>query len=256
VGAGWLSVEDDGHVRFLTLDRPEKSNALHPDLIARLAEVLDEAAAARAARVVVLTGRGKRFCAGLDLKHLAGLEVSGRVEYMRSLFAIFRRLTEMPQPVIAAVNGPAIAGGFDLAAFCDLRLCSTSATFAQTEILLGLTQVAYPLYKVIGLARATELALTGEAIDADEAYRIGLVSRVHADDELLPRTLDFARRMAERPPEALFETKRLTREVIELDTEAAFTRMFDTISERLRSPEHLDALTAYMKRLASRPGRP
>jgi enoyl-CoA hydratase len=104
------------------------------------------------------------------------LDVPGRVD---SLFSIFRQVGEIPQPVIAAVNGPAIAGGFDLAAFCDLRVCSTSATFAQTEILLGLTQVAYPLYKVIGLSRAAELALTGEAIDAGEAFRIGLVSSVH-----------------------------------------------------------------------------
>lgn len=247
-----LSLEDHTHVRLLTLDRPEKSNALHPDLIARLREALEDTATAREIRVVVLTGRGKRFCAGLDLKHLAALDVEGRVEYMRSLFSIFRQLGEIPQPVIAAVNGPAIAGGFDLAAFCDLRVCSASATFAQTEILLGLTQVAHPLYKVIGLSRAAELALTGDAIDAAEAYRVGLVSSVHEEDDLLPHALDLARRMAERPPEALFETKRLTREVISLDSDAAFARMFETMSERLRAEEHQEALAAYMERLARR----
>ena len=247
-----LSLEDHTHVRLLTLDRPEKSNALHPDLIARLSEALEETAAAPQIHVVVLTGRGKRFCAGLDLKHLAALDVPGRIAYMGSLFSIFRQLGSIPQPVIAAVNGPAIAGGFDLAAFCDLRLCSGSAAFAQTEILLGLTQVAYPLYKAIGLSRATELALTGEVIDAAEAYRIGLVSRVHSDGELMPKALELATRMAERPPEALFATKRLTREVISLDTEAAFARMFEAISERLRAQEHQDALADYMERLAGR----
>ena len=247
-----LSLENRGHVRLLTLDRPEKSNALHPDLIARLSRALEETAADRDVRVIVLTGRGKRFCAGLDLRHLASLDVDGRIEYMGSLFAIFRQLGEIPQPVIAAVNGPAIAGGFDIAAFCDLRVCGTSATFGQAEILLGLTQVAYPLYKVIGLSRATELALLGEAIDAAEAYEFGLVSRVYADDELLPQALELATRMAERPPEALFETKRLTRQVTSPDTDAAFTMMFEAISARLRAEEHQQALAAYMEQLARR----
>jgi enoyl-CoA hydratase/carnithine racemase len=109
--------------------------------------------------------------------------------------------------------------------------------------------VAYPLYKVIGLGRATELALTGNAIGAAEAHRIGLVSSVHEDHELLPHAMDLARQMANRPPEALFETKRLTREIIELDTDAAFTRMFEGISARLNSREHQEALSAYMERL-------
>lgn len=247
-----LKVEDDRRVRRLTLDRPDKSNALHPDLIARLREALQATGATTDVHVVVLTGEGKRFCAGLDLKHLAELDAPGRVEYMSSLFSIFRQIRQLPQPVIAAVNGAAIAGGFDLAAFCDLRVCSASATFAQAEILLGLTQVAYPLYKVIGLGRAAELALTGNAIGAVEAHRIGLVNQVHEDDELLPHAMRLAHQMAERPPEALLETKRLLREIIELDTDASFTRMFDAISERLRSSEHQEALSTYMDRLKRR----
>ena len=247
-----LRVEDRDRVRLLTLDRPEKSNALHPDLIAGLHDALVETSGASGVHVVVLTGAGKRFCAGLDLNHLASLDVPGRVAYMGSLFGVFRQLRELPQPVIAAVNGPAFAGGFDLAAFCDLRVCGASASFAQTEILLGLTQVAYPLYKVIGLSRAMELALTGNAIGADEAYRIGLVSSVHQDGELLSRAMELASQVAERPPEALAETKRLTHEVAGLDPETAFARMVDTISARLRAPEHQEALAAYMERLARR----
>jgi len=247
-----LKVEDHGHVRLLTLDRPEKSNALHPDLIAALRDALEAIGGDRNVHVVLLTGAGKRFSGGLDLKHLTGLKPEERVGYMGSLFSIFRQLRGLPQPVIAAVNGPAIAGGFDLAAFCDLRLCATSATFAQAEILLGITQVAYPLYKVIGLSRALELALTGDAIDAHEAHRIGLVSHVYGDDELMERAMGFAERMAARPPEALFATKRLTHDLIELDTEAAFGRMFEAISERLLAPEHQEALAAYMDQLKRR----
>lgn len=247
-----LKVADHGQVRLLTLDRPEKSNALHPDLIAALSDALERASGERSVHVVLLTGAGKRFSGGLDLKHLVGLAPEERIGYMGSLFSIFRQLRELPQPVIAAVNGPAIAGGFDLAAFCDLRLCARSATFAQAEILLGITQVAYPLYKVIGLSRALELALTGHAIDAAEAHRIGLVSHVFDDGDLMERAMDFAERMAARPPEALFETKRLTHDLIELDTDAAFGRMFEAISERLLAPEHQEALSAYMDRLERR----
>lgn len=247
-----LRVEDHGHVRVLTLDRPEKSNALHPDLIAGLRDALEATGGDREIHVVLLTGAGRRFSGGLDLKHLTGLGPQARIGYMGSLFSIFRQLRALPQPVIAAVNGPAIAGGFDLAAFCDLRLCAESATFAQAEILLGITQVAYPLYKVIGLGRALELALTGDAIDAAEAHRIGLVSHVYPDDELMARAMAFAERMAARPPEALAATKRLTHDLIELDTDAAFGRMFEAISERLLSAEHQAALSAYMDQLKRR----
>jgi enoyl-CoA hydratase/carnithine racemase len=237
---------------LLVLDRPEKSNALHPDLIAALRDALEETGGELDVHVVLVTGAGKRFSGGLDLEHLGSLSPEERIGYMGSLFSIFRQLRGLPQPVIAAVNGPAIAGGFDLAAFCDLRLCGASATFAQAEILLGITQVAYPLYKVIGLSRALELALTGDAIGAEEAHRIGLVSHVFEDGELPSRAVEFAQRMAARPPEALVATKRLTHDLIELDTEAAFARMFEAISERLLSPEHQDALAAHMHRLKRR----
>jgi enoyl-CoA hydratase/carnithine racemase len=247
-----LTVEDRDRIRLITLDRPDKSNALHPDLIARLKSAVEELDADTDVRVTVLTGAGRRFCAGLDLKHLAALDAEARVEYMGSLFSVFRRIQALRQPVIAAVNGAAIAGGFDLAAVCDIRLCSRSATFAQAEILLGLTQIAFPLYKMIGLSRAMELALTGEPISAEDAHRIGLVSSVHEDADLLGHALDLAGRLAQRPPQALFETKRLTREVIDLGMEAAFDRIFETIATRLRSAEHQEALSAYMDHLGRR----
>lgn len=244
-----LSTERRNTVELITLHRPEKRNALHPDLIAQLAAALQAIDADDGIRVVVLTGAGNSFCAGLDLMHLVQLDTEARVEYMRSAFSLFRQLYELRQPVIAAVNGPAIAGGFDLAAFCDIRLCSQSATFAQTEILLGITQIMYPLYHVIGLGRAKELALTGTAISAEEAYRIGLVSAVHPDEALLPEALGFANDLARRPPRALFETKRLGRQLIEMDTDSALTHMFDVISARLRSEEHQAAVERYVERL-------
>ncbi len=248
-----LTIERKDAVLLVTLDRPAKRNALHPDLISSLAGVLEAAEADQGVRVVVLTGTGTSFCAGLDLEHLAGLETEARVGYMASAFALFRQLHELRQPVIAAVNGPAMAGGFDLAAFSDIRLCAAGARFAQTEILLGLTQIIYPIHHVIGLGRAKELAMTGRVVPAEEAYRIGLVSAVHAESDLLPETLELAWSLAEMPAGALFDTKRLSRELVDLDAYSAMTRMFDVICARLRSAEHQTALERYAAQLGGRP---
>src|SRR5438876_8232565 len=218
-------------VLLCTLDRAEKRNALHPDLIRSLAEALTQGGTDTSLGVVVLTGAGSTFCAGLDLTHLAGLGAEQKVSYLRSFFALFQQIYELPQPVIAAINGPAIAGGFDIAAACDLRLCSPAATFAQTEVLLGITQILYPVYKVIGLGRAKELALTGEPITADAAERIGLVNRVHPAECLVEQAMKLAERLASKPRQALFATKRLSRDVIEVNTEEAITRVFQVISE-------------------------
>ena len=239
-------------VLLCTLDRAEKRNALHPDLIQALASTLEQAGSDASLGVVVLTGAGNTFCSGLDLTHLASLGSEQKVAYLRSFFALFQQIYELPQPVIAAINGPAIAGGFDIAAACDLRLCSPAATFAQTEVLLGITQILYPVYKVIGLGRAKELALTGEPITADAAERIGLVNHVHPAESLVEQAMKLAERLASRPRQALFATKRLSRDVIEVNTEAAITMMFQVISERLESDEHRREIQRYLAGLKQR----
>lgn len=251
-----LIIDRHGDVLILTLDRPDKRNSLHPGLIERLGEALAEADRSRDIRVVVLTGAGTAFSAGLDLQHLSDLDGDGRVAYMRSAFDLFRSLHELRQPVIGAINGPAMAGGFDLAAFCDLRFCSEAATFAQTEILLGLTQIMSPIYHTIGLSRAKDLAMSGRSISADEAFRIGLADRVYRAEDLLPETLRFARMLSERPPAALFDTKRLARQMVGLDTLSALDHMFETIAPRLRSEEHDAALQELLVRLHHRRTHP
>jgi enoyl-CoA hydratase/carnithine racemase len=247
-----LTIERRNAVLLATLCRPEKRNSLHPDLIRVLSDALARTESDESLRVVVLTGAGTSFCAGLDFNHLLGLDSEGKLAYMRTFFTLFRQVYELTQPVIAAVNGPAMGGGFDLAAACDLRLCSPEAKFAETEILLGITQIVYPLYKIIGLSRAKELAMTGATISAEEAYRIGLVNRICRSEELLEQAVALADTLASRPRQALFETKRLSRELIEMNTEAAFERMFQAVSERLASDEHRRAAAEYVARLKQR----
>jgi len=239
-------------VLLCTLDRAAKRNALHPELIQVLASTLTQAGSDASLGVVVLTGAGNTFCSGLDLTHLSGLDVHQAVDYLRSFFDLYRQVYELPQAVIAAINGPAIAGGFDLAAACDLRVCSPAARFAQTELLLGLTQILYPIYKVIGLGRAKELALTAEAITAEEAYRIGLVNRVYPAEQLLDQAMKLAGSLATKPRQALLETKRLSREIIGMGTEEAMMSMFEVISERLQSDEHRHEIRRYLAGLKQR----
>lgn len=244
-----IIIEKRNDILLVTLNRPEKRNSLHPDMIQALGDALSDVAKDSSVNVLVINGAGKSFCAGLDLHHLITLDADDKAEYMRTLFELFRQIYTLPQPVIASIDGPAIAGGFDLVAFCDIRICSPAARFAQTEVLLGITQIMYPLYKIIGLSRAKELAMTGDMIDADEAFRIGLVNHLYPAEELMERTMALAEKLAARPREALFETKRLSRDLIELGTEAAFGRMFRAISLRLFSDEHRQEVEKFVERM-------
>ena len=233
-----LKIERRDAVMLLTLNRPEKRNALHPEMMRELLTVLETIATDETLNVVVLTGAGKSFCAGLDLEQILSVPVEDKQENLGQVFNIFQTIYTLPQPVIAAINGPAIAGGFDLAQFCDLRLCVPSAVFGQAEINLGLTQMMYPLYKTIGLSRAKELAMTGDVISAAEAYRIGFINHIYPVEEMLGEALKLADKLAAKPRQALFATKRLSRELIEVNSETAFKTMGAAIRESLNSEEH------------------
>jgi enoyl-CoA hydratase/carnithine racemase len=242
----------DDNILTLTLNRPEKSNSLHPDLVAQLSTALKTAEADASINVVVITGAGRSFCAGLDLSLLLSWGGEEKLAYLETVMAMFRLVWALPQPVIAAVNGPALAGGFDLAAFCDIRLAAHEAIFGQAEINLGLTQIIHPLYKTIGLARAKELAMTGQNISAEEAYRIGLVNHIYGREELMTRAFEMARLLASKPRNALFETKRLTRELIDLDTNSALEEIGRTFRRCLESEEHRERLAEVYAGLKNR----
>jgi len=244
----------EGSVLTLTLNRPAKRNSLDPDLVKELTQDLTAAEANSGLSVLVITGAGPSFCAGLDLELLVSWTVEQKLAHLEAVTKIFRLVWTMPQPVIAAVNGPAIAGGFDLAAFCDIRLAAEEAIFGQAEINLGLTQIIHPLYKSIGIARAKELAMTGESISALEAFRIGLVNHVYPREDLMPRAMDLARTLASKPHGALFATKRLTRELIDLDTTAALDKIGSTFRECVTSEEHKRRVAEVFERLKKRRG--
>ncbi len=202
----------------VTLNRPERLNAMSIDLVIELDDVLNRVADDNDVSVVILTGAGRGFCSGLDLKdygiipNIDGLTV-GRIaaRSMRYYSRLILTLRRMPQPVIAAINGPAYGGGMCLACATDLRIASTSAVFNATGIVNGLTStelaISWLLPRLIGATHSNDLLLTGREVDGDEAYRLGLVSRVLPDADLLPEALEMAARMAKFSPYGLEMTK-------------------------------------------------
>jgi enoyl-CoA hydratase len=199
-----VEVTDDGdHVRIVRLARPERLNALSIDLAVELDAALAAVGADNQARVAILTGEGRAFCSGLDLKdygiipNIDGLSVHRIASRsMRIYSQLTKRLRSIPQPVIGAVNGPAYGGGMCLALGTDLRIAAASAEFNATGIVNGLTSTemgaGWILPRLIGSANSNDLLLTGRRVDAVEALRMGLVSRVVDDDALI----DEARAMA------------------------------------------------------------
>lgn len=206
------------HTAVLTLDRPERLNAMSIDLVIELDEKLHEVAADNDTYVVILTGAGRAFCSGLDLKdygiipNIDGLTV-GRIAQrsMRYYSRLMMTMRRMPQPVIAAVNGPSYGGGMCLALGAEMRVASESATFNATGIVNGLTSTelgaSWLLPRLVGAAHSHDLLLTGRRVEADEAYRMGLVSRVFPDADLMTETLAIAEGMCKFSPYGLAMTK-------------------------------------------------
>jgi len=243
----------EGAVHVITLNRPGSANALSPDIVEGLSGALRKVGSDQSVHVVVLTGMGRSFCAGLDLKHLLTLSASDRRSYLAKVVGLFRMVWRLPQPVIAALNGHAVAGGFDLSVFCDLRYASEEALFAQTEILIGLNAISTPRHHVIGLGHARELAYLGEKIPASEAHRIGLVNQVFSTSTVLDEALKVAHKMALRPRRALLDTKRLTREMLDAKVDGALDAAGESILDGLNVPAQRQQLQLYVDAMSSKP---
>lgn len=195
-------------IATLTLDRPERKNALSVELRDRLSNVLDALKAEEALRVVVLTGEGDVFSAGFDLKEFeqSATDAAFGERLWASSDRYHRAVLNFPLPIIAAVNGPAIAGGFDLAVMCDLRIASHTASFSHPEVTFG--DVVYgPLHDLVGGAIARDLCFTGRKIDASEALSLHLVNRVVSPERLADVASEVAGQIARVPRELLLRTK-------------------------------------------------
>jgi enoyl-CoA hydratase len=198
----------DRGVAVLTLNRPDKKNALSVALRDEIADALAALASDDRVKTAIIIGAGDAFCAGFDLKEFE--RAASDAAFGKALWAssdrYHRACIEFPLPLIAAVNGPALAGGFDLAVMCDIRIAAHEARFAHPEITFG--DVVYgPLHDLVGGAVARDLCFTGRNVAADEALSLGLVSRVVPRDALIPAAHETAAQIARAPRDVLLRTK-------------------------------------------------
>lgn len=238
-----------GPAAVITINRPEKRNALSRPLVAGLTEAFSRAAADPAARCVVLTGSGSAFCAGMDLDELRGtVENATEAELVwddaAKLSALYSLIYQLPKPTIAAVNGAAVAGGAGLMTVCDLAISVPTSKFGYPEVRRGLVaaMVLPHLLRHVGERAARWMLLAGELIDAAEAKRVGLINEVVPPDELMPTAEKWAGLLAEGGPKALATTKDLLRRcsvqavpVADLATASAEPRLTDECKGGLRA---------------------
>lgn len=221
--------DERGSIATITLDRPDRLNALTFEVYAELRDTFAALAHRRAVRVVILTGAGRGFCSGGDIEliiaELLQRDMRGLVEFTRMTGALVHNIRALPQPVVAAINGVAAGAGAVLALACDFRIASDKASLAFLFTKVGLAGAdmgaAYLLPRVVGLARATEILMLGDPIPADEAMCLGLLTRLVPHDRLMDEARALAERLAAGPGFALGMTKALLNRELALDLPSA-----------------------------------
>lgn len=237
-----LALERQQGIAIVTLTRTERANAISFQMQQDLDQVFTEAAADTQIRVVILTGQGKYFCAGHDLKDRFP---DGWMDHLRG---VFKKIEDLEKPVIAALNGYCLAGGCELALCCDFRLAGRSASVGLMEIRFGAVAIAggtQRLPRLVGPSRAKLLHYTGDPVPAGEAYRIGLVDAVYPDESLLSEAKRLAQTLSERSPAALSLAKFLINRGMELDLTSALE--FETRVARERPTDAAEQARARKK---------
>jgi enoyl-CoA hydratase/carnithine racemase len=255
----FMVVERDGAVVVATLNRPETRNAITETAYSE--EISDFCACMTrdpAVRAIVLTGAGSAFCAGGNVRHMAerkgmfaGAPFALRNTYRTGIQMIPAALYELEVPVVAAVNGPAIGAGLDLACMCDIRIASDRALFAESFVKLGIVPGdggAWLLPRVIGMARASLMTLTGNTIDAATALEYGLVTEVVVPEEVLPRAIEVAQSIAANPGHATRMAKRLLREGqdMKLGPLLELSAAFQALAHH--TADHAEAVAAFVEK--------
>jgi methylglutaconyl-CoA hydratase len=246
-----LVTEHDG-VRTITLNRPERRNALTPEMQLELIAAMEEAAAG-SARVVVLRGAGEAFCSGLDLSALQSMNDKSAADHRADaerVAKLFRTLYDLPRPTIAAVHGAAIAGGTGLATLCDFTLATPSAKFGYSEARIGFVPAIVSAYLTlqIGEKRGRDLLLTGRFFDAAEAYRLGLVNEVVRPDALNEHVLALAKSLGANSPESLAATKKLLAEQNKPWLDAAIAQAMEANARSRETADFREGVAAFLEK--------
>ena len=247
-----LLLEKSGPVAVLTFNRPKALNALNSDTLSELSTALDELGRDSGVKVVILTGSGeKAFVAGADISQMKDFSPLEGRRFAQFGQATFRKIELLPQPVIAAVNGFALGGGCELAMACDIRLAGENAKFGQPEVTLGLTAGfggTQRLPRLVGTGLASEILFTGDIIDAQEAYRIGLVNRVYPLDTLMEEAQKLAKRIAGRAPAAVQLTKSAIQRGVNMDLDSAQAYESEVFALTFSTQDQTEGCTAFVEK--------
>ena len=241
-------------VATVTINRPKALNALNRDTLLELQEFFKDVAEDRSVRVVIITGAGeKAFVAGADIAFMQALEPVAGKAFGKLGHGVLRSIENLPQPVIAAINGFALGGGCELALACDIRIAASNAKFGQPEVNLGIIPGfggTQRLPRVVGKGMANELILTGNIIDAEEACRIGLVNRVISQESLMGECRALALKIATRGPGAVRLCKEAVNNGMEMDLNRACTYESDLFAQCFSSADQKEGMGAFLEKRA------
>ena len=204
----FLKLNVEKQVATVLLNRPDKGNSLSPDMLREIGDLFLHLKTREDVTVIILTGGEKIFSAGFDLDYVKEMKLDANKEFVENFWRAYRSVRFCAQPVIAAIGGAAMAGGFDLTQMCDIRYASERAKFGQREVMLSIIPALDPLYRIIGFGPALEWGLTARDIDVNEAFRVGFVTRIFPEGTVVKETTEIALKMAEFDRTTLIETKR------------------------------------------------
>ena len=251
-----IQLASDSGIATITLNRPEKRNAISYELIDDLLRAFDQVAKSPA-QILILTGAGKAFCSGMDLenlKALIGCSSEQNLKDSETMVRLFRSLYEFPKVTIAAVNGAAIAGGTGLALLCDFTLAVPEAKFGYTEVRIGFVPaiVSTFLLRQVGEKLARDLLLTGRIIDAGEARRMGLINEIVLADKLMERARQLAAQLMENSPASLVLTKRLLTEHARAELDAQIDAAVRENAAIRSTDDFREGITAFLEKRTPR----
>jgi enoyl-CoA hydratase len=248
-----LIYEKKEGIAIITMNRPERLNALSFKLREELSAVFDQMEEDESVKVIILTGGPKAFCAGADIKERA-TTLPSQLQYVfkqRKTHEFFCKIENCEKPVIAAISGVALGGGCELALVCDMRIASETARFGLPEVKLGVMPLAggtQRLPRMIGVTKAKELLFTGDFIDAQEAYRIGLVNKVVPTARLMDEAMEFARKLADNPPMSIRLVKRAVNVGMQMALDSALD--YETLCGSLlvNSEDRIEGFKAFLEK--------
>lgn len=246
-----VSYEVRGHVAVLTINRPEALNALNTAVLEDLVAAVSRAEADSAVYVIILTGAGKAFVAGADISQMKDFSAMEAKSFADNANALFCKIESMSKPWIAVVNGYALGGGCELAMACDIRLAGSKAKFGQPEVGLGITPGfggTQRLPRIVGTSKAKELILTAETIGAEEALRIGLVSKVVPDDTLMDTAMEMANKIAANAQVAVRQSKEAINRGIQCDIVTGLSYEAQAFAVCFATEDQKDAMTAFVNK--------